>query len=197
MKTSWLFGLFAALASSLCCIGPVLVLLAGTGGVVASFGWLAPWQPYLIGFSVVALGFAWYRHLRPQPDACGCDVQKRAFWESGRFLGLITAVSVLALAYPSFSSVFGTRRLAERPLPEKAAYHVARFRIEGMTCAGCEQHVEKAVGGLAGVGWVRASYSLGNATVAFDEKRTSPEQIIQAIGTTGYRVVQTKTPASR
>lgn len=193
MKTSWMFGLLAAFASSLCCIVPALALLAGAGGVAASFGWLAPWQPYLVGFSVLALGFAWYRHLRPQPDACGCDVQKRAFWESRSFLGLITLVSMLALAYPSFSSVFGTRRTAERPLPKTAAHHVARFKVEGMTCAGCEQHVEKAVGALAGVGRVRASYSQGNATVAFDKKRTSPEQIIQAIGSTGYRVVQTKT----
>lgn len=197
MKTTWLFGLFAALGSSLCCTIPALALLAGPGGVATSIGWLAPWQPYLISFSVLALGFAWYRHLRPQPDACGCEAQKRAFWESRSFLGLITMVSVLALAYPSLSTVFSNTRIAKRPLPKPAMYHIALFKVEGMTCAGCEQHVEKAVGGLAGVGRVRASYSLGNATVAFDKKRTSPEQIIQAIGTTGYRVVHTKMPKSQ
>lgn len=41
MKTSWLFGLLTAVVSSLCCIAPAL--LAGTGGVVAYFGWLARW----------------------------------------------------------------------------------------------------------------------------------------------------------
>ena len=35
-------GLFAAIAASLCCITPVLVLLAGASGAASSLSWLEP-----------------------------------------------------------------------------------------------------------------------------------------------------------
>jgi len=195
MKSTSIAGLFAALTSSLCCIVPAIALIAGTGGAAASFGWLAPWRPYLFVFSVAALGVAWYQHLFPKSDACGCGVKKRGFWESRFFLIAITAGSVLALTFPTLSKTLAPT--PELSLPNRTAYQVARFTVEGMTCAGCEQHVEKTVGQLAGVGQVRASYSLGNTTVAFDPRRTSPDQIRHAITTTGYRAVpapSTNTP---
>ena len=49
-------GVLAAVAASLCCIAPVLALLAGTTGVAATFSWLEPFRPYLIGFTILILG---------------------------------------------------------------------------------------------------------------------------------------------
>ena len=53
-----------ALASSLCCIVPVLALLGGAGGMVSAFNWAAPLRPYLLGVTALVLGFAFYRAYR-------------------------------------------------------------------------------------------------------------------------------------
>ncbi|MEZ4738860.1 MAG: hypothetical protein R2818_05755 [Flavobacteriales bacterium] len=42
-------GVVAAIASSLCCITPVLAAVAGVGSLAGSFHWLAPARPWLIG----------------------------------------------------------------------------------------------------------------------------------------------------
>jgi len=35
-------GIFTAVAASLCCITPVLALLAGTSGIASTFSWIEP-----------------------------------------------------------------------------------------------------------------------------------------------------------
>ncbi len=59
-------GLLSAIAASLCCITPVLALIAGSSGIAASFSWIEPARPYLITVAIAALGFAWYQKLKPQ-----------------------------------------------------------------------------------------------------------------------------------
>ena len=56
-------GLLTAFAASLCCITPVLALVAGTSGLASSFSWLEPARPYFIGLTILVLGFAWYQML--------------------------------------------------------------------------------------------------------------------------------------
>ena len=57
-------GLLTAIAASLCCITPVLALVAGTSGLASTFSWLEPYRPYLIGLTILVLGFAWYQKLK-------------------------------------------------------------------------------------------------------------------------------------
>jgi mercuric ion transport protein len=84
-------GLLTAISASLCCITPVLALLAGTSGLASAFSWLDPLRPYLIGLTVLVLGFAWYQKLKPQKQMdCNCDIQQKkhlsfrqkSFWVS-------------------------------------------------------------------------------------------------------------------
>jgi len=35
-------GLITAIASSLCCIAPILALISGTSGIASTFHWLEP-----------------------------------------------------------------------------------------------------------------------------------------------------------
>ena len=77
-------GIFAAIAASLCCITPVLALLAGASGAASSLSWLEPLRPYLIGLAIATLGFAWYRSLsKKESTDCGpdgtCAVEKKSF----------------------------------------------------------------------------------------------------------------------
>mgnify|MGYP001322339754 CR=1 FL=1 len=82
MKTTYLgTGLLAAIASSLCCIAPLLALLGGVAGTASTFSWIEPARPFLIGISVIALGLAFYQAYKPKPvDNCNCEVpEKKSF----------------------------------------------------------------------------------------------------------------------
>jgi mercuric ion transport protein len=58
-------GIVTAIASSLCCIVPLLALIAGGSGAATNLSWIEPFHPYLIGFTILVLGYAWYQKLKP------------------------------------------------------------------------------------------------------------------------------------
>jgi len=90
-------GIFAAIAASLCCITPVLALVAGISGFASAFSWLDPLRPYLIGITVLVLGFAWYQKLKLKKEIeCDCEEDDQpSFWQSKRFLAIITVIAAL------------------------------------------------------------------------------------------------------
>lgn len=44
-------GLLTAIAASLCCITPVLALIAGSSRLATTFSWFEPFRPYFIGLT--------------------------------------------------------------------------------------------------------------------------------------------------
>lgn len=61
------------------------------------------------------------------------------------------------------------------------------FAVEGMTCGGCAAAVEHRVGRLEGVRSVDASYERGTAVVTYDRAKVSPDAIVEAIESLGYK----------
>ncbi|MEI2823847.1 MAG: mercuric transporter MerT family protein [Chitinophagaceae bacterium] len=98
---SWIAGIFAAIAASLCCITPVLAFLGGASGLASSFSWIEPYRPYLIVATVLIFAFAWYQKLKPQKQVdCDCETDnKKSFWQSKLFLGIVTMIAALLLAF--------------------------------------------------------------------------------------------------
>lgn len=78
-------GLVAAFLSSLCCIGPLVFAVLGvgvgtTGALAGTAGFLKallPYRPWLIGMTILLLGFSFYLAYRkpradePSGQACG------------------------------------------------------------------------------------------------------------------------------
>ena len=62
------------------------------------------------------------------------------------------------------------------------------LKVTGMTCGGCTSKVTKALKALPGVGDVSVSLAVGEATVLYDEARTSPDQIKRAVTSAGFGV---------
>lgn len=188
-------GLFAAIVASLCCITPVFSLLAGIGGIAATFSWMEPLRPYLIVLTIGILAFAWYQKLKPRTAeeiACACEEdEKPSFWQSKKFLGMVTVFAGLMLAFPTYSHIFypdnGKAGLAV--YDNQSPIKLADFNIEGMTCTGCEEHVKHAVSGLDGVIEATASHKNANAQVRFNASVISLDNITKAINSTGYTVV--------
>lgn len=187
-------GLITAIASSLCCITPLLAVLAGTTGMASTFQWIEPLRPYLIGLTVAALGFAWYQQLKPIPeDDCGCEVAKTSFFQGRPFLGIVTVFAALMLTFPMYSQIFfPDQDRQELSVIKSVNLYTVEFEVSGMTCGGCEAHVEHAVGGLAGIAEVKASYEGESAIVTFDGSITSLEEIQVAIESTDYKVEESK-----
>jgi len=202
VKTNKLIGsgVFAAIASSLCCITPVLALVAGTGSFASAFAWLEPARPYLIGFTILILGFAWYQKLFPKNNAaeqadCSCDKDetpgppvKTKFLHSKTFLAIVTGFAILMITFPSYAHIFYPKKEKQVTAAENPNLQRMVFTISGMTCSGCEEHVEHKVTGVRGVINADASYEMGLAIVEFDNSKTTIDSIEKAIIATGYTI---------
>ena len=190
MKTTGLLGVLTAFTSSLCCTAPLLAL----GGMAGSLGWLETALPYTIALSIGALGWAWYNQLKPATqDACGCTPAKFSFWQTRQFLGIMTGMAILLLAFPAYSNWVYQDKTQTTQQPVKPTQQVAYVTIKGMTCEGCEHHVKSEVSKLKGVADTKVSYQQGNAVVKYDPKQTSTSDIKKAVAATGYQVVSVKT----
>lgn len=62
------------------------------------------------------------------------------------------------------------------------------LKVTGMTCGGCISKVTNALKTVSGVSDVNVSLSTGEATVQFDQRLTSPDQLKAAVKGAGYGV---------
>lgn len=68
-------GVLAAIAASLCCVGPLVLVMLGVGGAwVARLTGLEAVRPLFIGLTLVFLGSAWYRLYVAAPARAAGDV---------------------------------------------------------------------------------------------------------------------------
>ncbi|MBL4861615.1 MAG: mercuric transport protein MerTP [Crocinitomicaceae bacterium] len=189
-------GIVTAIASSLCCITPLLALISGGSGAATSLSWMEPFRPFLLGFTVLVLGLAWYQKLKPVPvqdnvDSCGCEVKKKSFMHSKKFLGIVTIFAVFMMAFPFYSSAFYPDNSQQTIVTDQQNIQKVEFKIKGMTCAGCEAHVKHAINALKGIISIEVSYKDGSAVVQFDTSKVAMKEIEKSINATGYTVVKT------
>ncbi len=103
-------GAIAAVAASLCCIGPLALVMLGIGGAwVANLAVLEPFRPYFLGAAIIALFFAWKKIYRAPAAACtpgslcatpqANRAYKALFW-------VVVALVALALVFPYLAPQF-------------------------------------------------------------------------------------------
>ena len=98
-KGSLVASVIAAICASVCCVGPIVLLMLGIGGAwIANLTALEPLRPWFIAATLLFLGLAFRRlYLRPQicePGAAcavpiGLERQRLIFW--------VVAMALLAL----------------------------------------------------------------------------------------------------
>lgn len=102
-------GGLAAVAASVCCVGPLILLALGAGGAwIAHLSALEPYRPVLVAAALVFLALA-FRGLYLAPAACtaatGCAPAPAR--TRGRLIFWLVALSVLALlAFPWYAPLF-------------------------------------------------------------------------------------------
>ena len=196
IKSSGAFScasVLTAIAASLCCITPIIALLGGSSSLAANFLWIEPARPYLIGLSVAVLAFAWFLKLQPANTNdidCNCETTKKAsFLQSKTFLALVTIFAVLMMAFPLYAKLL-------YPKPNVKATAVVtvdskqqiKFRIQGMTCEACEEHVNLELSKVPGVLTYKTSFATQSSLVTFDKAKVDEKTIQAAINKTGYQV---------
>lgn len=195
-KKAIITGVFAALAASSCCIPPVVAAIVGVGGASSALSWMEPFRPYLIGLAIVAIGYAWYSNLKPKKaDDCGCEIEKTKWYQTKTFLIGMTLFAALSIGFPYYSGVFFTSdNTTNMSTVNKNNISEVKISIDGMTCVGCEHHVEGAVNNMQGVLESSASFDSGTAIVKYDKSKLNKEEIGEAIeAATGYKITRFNT----
>ena len=110
-KVTLVGGAVAALLSSLCCLGPlVLVTLGISGAWIGNLAALEPYRPLFIVAAFVCMAFA-YRHTYRAPAAQACEPgtlcalpQTHRLYK--RMLWVVSALVLAALAFPYLIPLF-------------------------------------------------------------------------------------------
>ena len=191
MKTEITLSVLTALSASMCCITPVLAITAGTSSLATSFHWLEPFRLYFISASVLGLGMAWFQALKPKKEEdCNCETPKKdSFFQSKKFLGIVTILSFLLITFPTYSKFFfnnGSIAIVQDQNQNKKI----ELKVSGTDCASCEFHIESELKKLPGISSIKASYEKGSATVEYDEQKIKSDKIIAAINGIGYKAEQ-------
>lgn len=187
-------SIVTAITASLCCITPIIAIVAGSSSLVTMFSWMEPFRPYLIAITMGILVFAWYQKLKPNANVgiedCACEEDKNlSFWHSKKFLFIITIFTVLMLAFPYYSNLFYSNPNKEIVVVSENNMVKKIIEVKGMTCLGCEAHVENEVNKLEGIISVKASFENSNTTVEFDKSKVDETDIYNAINKTGYKAI--------
>src|SRR6266849_4145282 len=105
-KLTAIGSVVAAIAASICCIGPLVAVTLGVGSLAAASG-LQKWRPLFLGATFVLLGVAWYlTYRKPKAEACAegtaCAVGPGA--RGGKVvLWISTALAVALAALPLYA----------------------------------------------------------------------------------------------
>ena len=99
-------GVTAAVASALCCAGPLLAVAVGVSGagLASTF---EPLRPYFLGATAVFLGLGFFLLHREDRKACEPDkvcAESRVRQRIKTMLWIATGVAVLFATYPTWSA---------------------------------------------------------------------------------------------
>lgn len=99
-------AVFAAVAASACCLGPVVFTAIGSGALSAASTKLAPVRPLFLAMTVVLLGVGFYRTYRAPHTGAACadgscppDVNRKA----RVVLWIAATVVVLFAGFPYYA----------------------------------------------------------------------------------------------
>lgn len=182
-------GILSALLASLCCLGPLVLVLVGLGtlGLGAFFGRYHWW------FILAAIGlltFAWRSYLKEKRrcDSARCEMAQGKTTKWTLTLASTVVAVFVGLNLYTYAS---QSRTGARPTPGSSGHLSAvTIPVEGMTCFTCELTVESSLKRLPGVQDADAKVTEQAAYVRYDSGRVSLDELIAAINKTGYKAAR-------
>lgn len=188
-QKGWIGGIIAAIAASLCCIAPLLAIFGGLSGAATYFNWIAPYRPYLIGITVLVFAFAWYQQLvvMPKKEKDCCVPASRSFWQSKKFLLIVTLFAAVLTAFPYYSALFYKAPPKTTAVALQSNFKSIRLNIKGMGCADCTKHIDGSLMSLNGVTSSNTIFEKAETIVSYDPNKTNADSINHKIKEIGYQ----------
>ena len=193
VKSLTFASVIAAIAASVCCIGPIVAVGLGFSatGLAAAF---EPVRPYLLGLTFLLLSFAFYRAYRRAEENCATGVCERPVSRRAQMLVLWlgAAIVVLFAAFPYYSgTVWKTLGPRFRTVAASTAEtnSLAVLTIDDLNCGGCVAAIQQTLSQLDGIRDVKFNYNDNTASVLFDGKRLTAQQIEAKVKAAGVNVL--------
>lgn len=173
-----------AFLASFCCIGPLLGVVLGIGGLGAAAS-LEAYRPYFLGVTFVFLGTAFY-FTYGRKEACQdgetCQTGRGRRWQRV-LLWIATVFALVFMSVPYLSAGCPQTAITTEAGPVKQVV----LPVEGMTCGGCAISVKAALKGLKGVREAKVDVDKGEAVITYAEGEVTVDQMVRAINSTGFR----------
>ncbi len=193
VKSLTFASVITAIAASVCCIGPIVAVGLGfsAAGLAAAF---EPVRPYFLGLTFVILGFAFYRSYRRPEENCATGVCEKPVSRRPQMLVLWlgAAIVVLFTAFPYYSGTLwktlGPRFQTVAPGTAEVS-SLAVLTVDDLNCGGCVAAIQQTLSRLDGVRDLKFDYNANTATVRFDGKRVSAQQIEAKVKAAGVNIL--------
>lgn len=183
----------AAIAASICCVGPLVLLALGIGGAwIGNLTALEPFRPYLMGLTFIILGYAFYKiYRKPKLEECApgsyCAnpksdrINKIALWISTVFV-------MLLLSVPYMIPLINGNQNNQKKQSEidYSTLMVVTLDVPDMYCPACPFTVQKSLLQLDGVISAEVSLETKKAIVTFDRSLVTTAQMIEVTTNVGY-----------
>ena len=185
-------GVLSALFASVCCLGPLLLVLVGLGGL--GFGALiGRYHWWFVGAAIALLAYAWRSYLK-EATRCRTAHCEIAGGKRTRTALLLASMVVAAFVGLNLYTYAGQQRPARQDTagPTRGQLASVMIPVEGMTCFTCEVTVESSLKGLPGVRSVDARVKDAAAYIQYDPAQMTLGELVAAINKTGYRASQPK-----
>ena len=191
-KPQWglIAAITAAVAASVCCIGPLLLVGLGISGAwISNLTAFEPYRPIFIALTFMFLGFAFYKvYRKPKTENCKpgstCanpkkdKINKAVLWS-------ITLLIVGMLVFPYLVPyIFANSNNSNTT--QYVQTNRITLDVQGMTCDACPVTVTKSLKKLDGVQEANATFDPPEATVVYDPNKVSIKQLVEATTNAGY-----------
>jgi len=179
-------GITSAIVASLCCLGPLVLVLVGLGslGLGAFFGRYHWW---FIGAAIGLLTFAWRSYFKEKRRCTTAHCEMASGQTTKWTLLLASTVVAVFVGLNVYTYASQGRKSAVSTSPTLASLATIKIPVEGMTCFTCELTVESSLKRLPGVEEADAKVTEEAAYVRYDPSRVSLDELIAAINKTGYK----------
>ncbi len=180
----------AAVLASACCILPLV--LGGLGiSAVAVAGFFESIRLYLLAVTALLLGAGFYfSYFRKQECAPGgeCELPRRGLRRVNRSILWLGTLAVVTLAFfPSYAALLVGSEIPPQPTLGEIPSETVVLSVQGMTCEGCANEVQRQLAQLPGVLRAVVSFDTSEAVVDLDaNSRPATEVLTGAVERAGY-----------
>jgi mercuric ion transport protein len=146
--------------------------------------------PFVVVLVLLLLAVLWYQNIKTMRKGRETGRRRSSGLNPIVLLGFVTVFAVILLALPWYLNTLEDKMYREPEAMEIAPENRIQttFVVEGMTCTGCENAIQKRVSSLPGIELVEADHVAMQTMVVFDKSKVTEESITQAIIDAGYAV---------